>query len=984
MLILGIHFHNTGETPLPDSLYSFALHKIICMRNKLYLTFILVGIYILLSFNSFAAKVFGVVRDEKNEPLIGAVVVLKGLEKGTQTDIDGKYEFDNVEDGTYEIVFSMVTYKKVLKTITVLKGKDVEMDAVLKEEGNNKLTEVTVKSTKTTNTENAVLMEMRKSNAVVSGISAQQIAKTMDRNAAEVVKRVPGVTIMEDKFIMVRGLNDRYNSVWLNDVGAPSSEVDKKAFSFDMIPSGQIDRIMVYKTPSPELPGDFAGGMVKIYTTSIPAKNSYNVGFQLSSREYTTGTDFNYNKRSKTDWLGFDDGMRNLPEAVQKSEFVKRNDPDNNEMTKSFGNNWQIFTKKQTPDIRANIAAANIFSIKKVRIGNTFSGSYSNTATNYENKRYDWDSVTNNNDYTDKQSVNNINTALMDNIAVAWGNNKIELKNLYNQLSRASVTVRNALPDSNRGNQRSYVMSYESRAVYSTQLTGSHKSRDDSRRYTWSLGYTDMFRNLPDLRRISYYKQIDQSDSFYKAGVPVGAPDVNNGGGRVYSQLFEKTYAFSHQYTQKIKIGDYEFEGSIGNYIEQKGRAYNLRQFGYTIASSTPFLEKNRLLTTGINDIFADSNVGAKNRFRIEENTLSTDKYDAKNQLIASFVSFKLPAFYNKMTIYGGVRHEYNTYKLISQDQAKNFLAPVIKTNFFLPSINVSYAITDKQLVRVAYGKTLNRPEFRENAPFFFYDMENRWGIYGAMAPTLINPSSNGDTLDVAKIHNVDARWEWYPSSSELIQAGVFYKKILNPIQTVINNPTGDSRSFTFANMKEAYSAGVEVDIRKNLVFIDGLVGTNIFKDFQFIGNAAWIKSRVFADTSKGDLSDMPLQGQSPYTYNAGLYYQSDSLGLSATLVYNVYGPRIFAIGIPNMKVGSIYEMPFNSMDLIITKRLMKYVTLSFGVQNLLNQKNRQYIDVDYGNTVKANYQNDASQSDRPSNLFRPGRYFTFGIKCKL
>jgi len=954
------------------------------MRNKLYLTFVLIGIYILVSFNSFAAKISGLVKDEKNEPLIGAVVVLKGAEKGTQTDVDGKYEFNNVEDGTYEIVFSMVTYKKVLKTITVINGKDVELDAVLKEEGNNKLTEVTVKSNKITNTENAVLMEIRKSNAVVSGISAQQIAKTMDRNAADVVKRVPGVTIMDDKFIMVRGLNDRYNSVWLNDVGAPSSEVDKKAFSFDMIPSGQIDRIMVYKTPAPDLPGDFAGGMVKIYTTSIPAKNTYNVGFQLSSREYSTGTDFNYNKRSKTDWLGYDDGMRSLPEAVQNAKFIKRNDPDINAVSKSFGNNWEVFTKKQTPDVRANFSAANIFSIKKVRIGNTFSASYSNTSTNYVVKRYDWDSVTNNNDYTDRQSVNNINTALMDNIAVGWGNNKIEFKNLYNQLSRAAITVRNAIPDSNRGNLRSYVMSYESRAIYSTQLTGSHKSKDDSRKYTWSLGYTDLFRNLPDLRRISYVKQIDQPDSMYKAPVPVGAPDVINGGGRVYSQLYEKTFAFSHQYTQKIKIGNYEFEGTLGNYLEQKGRAYNLRQFGYNLASSTPFNEKTRLLTTGINDIFADSNVGAVNRFKIEEATSGGDKYDAKNQLVASFVAFKLPALYNKMTIYGGVRHEYNYYKLVSTDNAGNILNPEIKTSFFLPSINVSYAINDKQLVRVAYGKTLNRPEFRENAPYFFYDMENRWGIYGAMYPSPINPNYGGDTLEVASVHNIDARWEYYPSSSELIQAGVFYKKILNPIQQVICNPSGDSRSYTFANLKDAYSAGVEIDVRKNLVFFDEWFGTKMFKDFQFIGNAAWIKSQVRVDTAKGDLSDMPLQGQSPYMYNAGLYYQGDSLGLSATLVYNVFGPRIFAIGLPNMKVGSIYEMPFNSMDFILSKKVFKYVTLSIGVQNILNQKVRQYIDSDYDNKINGSYEKDASVSDRPSMVYKPGRYFTFGIKCKL
>lgn len=984
MLILSIHFHNTAETPLPESLYSFALHKIICMRNKLYLTFILVGIYILLSFNSFAAKVFGVVRDEKNEPLIGAVVVLKGLEKGTQTDVDGKYEFDNVEDGTYEIVFSMVTYKKVLKTITVLKGKDIELNVVLAEEGNKKLTDVTVKANKITNTENAVMMEIRKSNAVVSGISAQQIAKTMDRNAADVVKRVPGVTIMDDQFIMVRGLNDRYNAVWLNDVGAPSSEVDKKAFSFDMIPSGQIDRIMVFKTPSPELPGDFAGGMVKIYTTSIPAKNTYSIGFQGSSREGSTGTTFAYNKRSKTDWLGYDDGGRSMPVQMENIEMLKRANSDINNLSKTFTNNWGINTKNQSPDIRFNASASNIINLKKLRIGNTFSVSYSNTSTNFSISRYDWDSVTAENQFADRASVNNANTALMDNIAVGWGNNKIEFKNLYNQLGRSVVVQRSSLPDSSRSDSRSYVMGYESRAIYSTQLTGTHKSRDESRQYNWSIGYNDLFRNMPDLRRITYNKLITQPDSAYQAAVPSGSVDPVNGGGRVYAQLYEKNYSFSHQYTQRVKLFKaYEFQVSLGNYLEQKNRAYRLREFGYVLPGGVPILQKRRLLQQNINEIFADSNIGVTNRFKVEENTRSTDRYDAKNQLIASFISVKLPLFSQKMTVLGGVRHEYNEYNLISYNTAGDIVNPIIKTSFFLPSINVSYNLNDKSLIRAAYGKTLNRPEFRENSPFYFYDMENRWGVYGAMHASEVN-GPKGDTLDVAKIDNFDARWEWYPSSSELIQAGVFYKKIKDPIQAIINHATGDGRSFSFANLKEAYSYGLEIDIRKNLSFFDNWLGSNLFKDFQFIGNAAWIKSTLITDSTKAAIGKMPLQGQSPYMYNAGLYYQGDSIGLSATLVYNVFGPRVFAIGLPQKTVGSIWELPFNSLDLIIAKKLYKRFTVSIGVQNILDQKVRQYIDSDYDNKINTNYETDKTVSDRPSTVYKPGRYFTFGIKCKL
>lgn len=949
------------------------------MRNKLYLTFILIGIYILLSFNSFAAKVFGVVRDEKNEPLIGAVVVLKGLEKGTQTDIDGRYEFDNVEDGTYEIVFSMVTYKKVLKTITVLKGKDVELDAVLKEEGNNKLTEVTVKATKVTNTENAVLMEVRKSNTIVSGISAQQIAKTMDRNAADVVKRVPGVTIRDDKFIMVRGLYDRYNNVWLNDAGAPSSEVDIKSFSFDAIPSGQIDRMLVYKTPAPDLPGDFAGGMVKLYTTSIPAKNTYSLGFSTSSREYSTGTQFNYNEPSKTDWLGFDDGKRELPSLIADKERISKNDPDNAEVTKSLNNNWQYKTKTLAPDMRFNLSASNVFKINKVRLGNTFAVNYSNTSTNYSITRKDWDSTDIMYIYQDKASVNNVNVALMDNLAMAWGNNKIEFKNLYNQAGSSSFTYRVNLPDTTKEEayERTFNMGYESRASYNTQLTGSHKSSNDARKYCWTLGYTDLFKNMPDLRRIRYSKTYGQDDSMYSAPISFGSTDPVYGGGRVFSQLYEKVYSFNHQYSHLLPFKNLNLEVSAGNYIELKKRAYKLRQLGYSIK---PGVIANKLKRLDVNQIFSEENLATATTFKLDEDTRPYDWYDASNTLIASFLAAKWVTAREKLTLYGGVRYEYNKYTLVAA-QNLNILNPQVVTKFWLPSLNVSYNLNEKSLVRLAYGKTLNRPEFRENSPFYFYDLENRWGIKGAMFPTKINPK--GDTLDVAQIHNIDARWEFYPAPGEVVQAGLFYKNIKSPIQQIISVPAGDAREFTFANLKSGYTYGLEIEARKSLAFLDNALSTkNIFRDLAITGNMALIKSEVTPDTNVKNIKT-PLQGQSPYMYNAGLYYQNDSIGLQISALYNVFGPRIAILGTTDDGVGNIWEMPFNSFDVILSKKFFKYITLTAGVQNLLNQKVRQVQDVNYDNKIQKDY-NDVNSIDKSIMEYRPGRYFTIGLKMKL
>jgi len=961
------------------------------MRKQLFITIILSAFCLFSSFDLLAAKISGIVVDEKNEPLAGVTVVIKSLQKGTQTDADGKYEIDGVDDGTYEVLFSLITFKKSLQTVTILKGKDEELNATLKEEGRN-LSEVTVKSTKLSNTENAVIMEMRKSNSMVSAISAQQISKTMDRNAADVVKRVPGVTIMDDKFIMVRGLYDRYNSVWLNDVGAPSSEVDKRAFSFDVIPSGQIDRIIIAKTPAPELPGDFAGGMVKLYTTSIPDKNTYTIGYQISSREYSTGTDFNYTAKSKTDWLGYDNGSRSMPNAVPgapslvppSTGLLKRNDPDINSITKSFNNDWGIQTKKQAPDTRLNFSASNVFKIKKVRIGNTLAVNYTNTSTNFKKERWEYDSTNIQKHFDDVLSVNNASTAVLENVAAVWGNNKIEFKNLYNQTGRSAVTLRNNAYDTSiiARDERQYNLAYESRAIYSTQLGGTHKSSDDTRKYNWALGYTDLFKNMPDLRRIAYSKNQGAPDSEYAAGVtPYG--DIVYGGGRVYSQLYEKTYCFSHQYTQKIRVKNYEFEANLGNYLEYKSRSYALRSFANTLVVNNPINFRYKMLP--IDQIFSDQYLG-DDGFRMQETTHDFDHYDANNKLIATYLSVKLPFLNDKLQVYGGVRHEYNIYTLKATVNLVE-LAPEIKTQYFLPSLNVSYNITDKQLIRLAYGKTLNRPEFKENSPFYFYDLETRWGMKGAMFPTEVSKALTGnelvgDTLKVSEIQNIDARWEWYPSSGEVIQVGVFYKSFTNPIQQVITVGGGDSREFTFANLQKAYCYGLELDVRKSLLFLDDAFTTKFFKDLSLVGNAAFIKSEVTAQPVL-QIPSSPLQGQSPYMFNAGLYYQNDKAGLQGSLLYNVFGPRIYLLGSVSERTGSVWDLPYNMVDLVVSKKLYKFIDISLGVQNLLNVTIKQAQDVNYDAKIDTKF-SDTQNLDRMFTSYKPGRYFTFGVKLKF
>jgi outer membrane receptor protein involved in Fe transport len=935
------------------------------------LKYLLSWVLVLFVYISFAGTIKGTVTEEKNgAPLVGLVVLIKGTDKGVATDIDGKYEITGIKPGVYEITFKYFSFVTQIRSQEIKGAETVTLDVKMKEEV-TQLKSAEVKSKKITHTEAAVINEIKTSNAVVSGTSASQISKTMDRTAADVVKRIPGVAIQDDRFIVVRGLADRYNTVWLNDAGAPSSESDKKSFSFDIIPSGLIDRILIFKTPSAELPGDFAGGMVKVYTTTLQDKNSLSVNLQTSSRQYTTGQAFTYTKSSSTDVLGYDDGGRSLPSDVPaRLDKVK-----NPEVSKSFKNDWQLLDKTAMPDVRFAMGLTGVKKYKKITIGNTLGVSYSNTQTINNVDRKDWDSSTSMfYHYNDKISTANVSVGILENAGISFGNSKIEFKNLYSQAGKSSVIQREAYVDSVTTPERIYVMGYESKATYAAQLTGSHKSKNEDIKYNWTAGYTDVFKNQPNLRRIKYIAQ--NPDSPFYATVASNVDPVF-GGGRTYSQLYEHVYSFNHQFSKKIHFNEhYSFTINMGNYLEAKRRNFDLRWFSYTLTTiKNPNATWLKLLP--LDQIFIDSNVGFKNKFIMDEGTNSGDKYTGKNDLIASFISFNLPIG-DKINVVAGVRDEENTFSILGYNSTDT-LNEKVKTSYLLPSVNATYNINPKTLVRVAYGKTLNRPEFRESSPIFYYDFEEIASVKGSLANSTSNPY--GNVLKTAEVQNIDVRYEYYPSSGEMIHVGFFFKTIKNSIQRVVDYGTaGETKTLTYINADNAYTMGLEIDIRKNLAFLDKILSTKFFNQMTFVGNFAFSKSELKIDTSKvlGQMPKSVLQGQSPYIVNLGLYYQSDDKGIKGSVLYNVYGPRLYASGSNVHGAESIGELPFHSLDITLSKIFFKHYSVSLGIQNLLDSEIRFVKDINRDNKFST------TDGDLDYKVYSPGRYYTIGVKINL
>lgn len=902
------------------------------------------------------------------EAIVGANVVIQGSQLGAPTDVDGKFSIKNVAAGTYSLQVTFITYKPhVLNDVVVENGKRVNIDVKLSEEV-SELQEVVVSGVRTIDNDFSLISAIREGKLVVTGVSAEMISRSPDRDAAEVVKRVPGVTIMGGRFVVIRGLSERYNVSMLHGAYAPSMEADRRSFAFDIIPSGQIDQLLVFKSPSPELPGDFAGGVVKITTKSIPDANTLSVSYSIGYRNGTSFDDFSQSSRTGSQFLGFNSGTNDLPSDFPTTSQLKGwdlNDPRRARAGRALPNAWVPEQTTAFLDQSVAITGGVKFNAGKVRIGNITSLNLSHSRTHFQVNRRDFDvydftadAPDPRYDYVDDQNNLNVRTGILHNWAFKFDdNNSIEFKNLFNQINNSQYIYRAGLnyENNNSGDPRGFGGFSETyRGVYSGQLVGKHKLFDAKTNINWVLNAGISHRDLPDMRR--YRVDIDPMSGAERTFVPNGAAQTYFLG-RFYSEMKEKNYSGSVGIDHTLEITDSFLPVvSAGVFYEIKDRTFDARNLGYI--QGTTWDPSNSNLS--IDELFEPQNINGQDGLQFDEQTNLSDSYDAQNNLLAYYGSVSLP--FNDVKVSGGVRIESNTQSLQSFQTNGAAIDQEVKVNRVLPSMNASYNFSEKMLVRATYGQTLNRPEFREIAPFGFYDFEYNWVVTG-------NPD-----LKTARVNNYDVRWEWYPSKTEMVTFGGFYKDFTNAIEMHYKVGSGSISTFDFQNAGNAFNYGVELDVRKSLL---GLTGSKFVDNINLLFNAALIKSEVQVDNQP----KRELMGQSPYVINAGVYYNSEASGLQVSLLYNVAGRRLFAVGGYTdsgvLSYDNIYEMPRNVLDFSVSKTLKEKFQVKLSVADILNQK---YVLLQDGNS-------DGEFNSTKDQIIQSNRYgslFTLGLSYKV
>jgi TonB-dependent receptor len=943
--------------------------------------------YFLVFLNGLAfgqqGKLAGKVTDKKtNEGIIGATVLVTGTIQAAPVNVDGSYELP-LDAGTYSITLTYVGYKPLtFPGIVIKSGETTTLDGQM-EPSATSLTEVTVTGVKQTGTEIALIQDLKKSELVVSGMSNDQIVKTLDRDAAEVVKRIPGVTVQNNNFIVIRGLAERYNTVMLNDALTPSAETDTRSFSFDILPSSVIDRVLIFKSGSPELPGEFGGGVVKVYTKNSVLENSTSLsvsGWARNTNTFKGG--FLSTDHSSTDFLGFDNGQREMPSMLGNLNRDARVTTGTQlaDGRTTLRNEFLPRAITSRPDLRFSLGINRKFEIGKVYVSNVTSISYSNTQEQYTSERQRYDFY----DpkfpdlmplpqfrYQDTRSLSAVRLGIIHNYQVRLNDrNRLEFRNFFNQYGTDEVVNRRGpnyseLPDIGL-EHNDYSLHYQTRSIYSGQLGGNHEVGPANRTtLTWAAGYNYVSRSEPDYRQ-------NQQTRLYDATKPgdlnpdpfvVSVNSIPQTSARFFANLKENTYMASGQAERRFAGRDTLsanlYKVRVGFYTEQKSRDYDSRFFNYARAGRLDPVIAAQPLST----IFNPENLNTTTGFVLQDNTNAEDRYTGENTLVAAYMGGVAPLS-DKFNLTGGVRMEYNR-KFLESGAAQNPYEE--KRTFFLPSLNATYNFNERHLLRAGGSISVNRPEFREVAEYNYSDFANNLFIRGNKA------------LRTAKIYNADVRYEFYPTRSEMISVGVFYKHFTDAIEQVTAPSTGSDLFLSYQNAPKAYDLGVEVEARKSLV---GLTDNAFLQHFSFILNASLIKSRVQLDETLESntnfaITDRALQGQSPYVVNAGLFYQDSDRHWQISAQYNVIGPRISFVG-DKQNNPSIIELQRHVVDLALTKGFGNHLEVRAGVQNLLNQLVRQNYDFDRNGEI------NGIEYNASFNRYRRGTYSTLGLTYKF
>jgi hypothetical protein len=842
--------------------------------------------------------------DETGGGVAGARISIKGSDKFTMSDANGEYELE-LPRGEYSLNIAHPNYgQSDVNNLRVLADVATQINTNLSLTGDGIIEEVVALGSYVPSTATA---QERDSSAVLDAIGSEQFARFGDSSAASALKRVAGVSLVGGQYAVIRGLKGRYISSTLNGAGMPSTDPMRRDVPLDLFPSSVLGGIEIQKSYTPDLPGDTTGGAIRMATKGLPDEAIKKLSVGLGYNTQVTGKDVVSYDGSGSDYLGFDDGLRDVPSSVDKATnggeqgslgdycidgSCEFSPADLSGLLGDFENTYNVKNTTGTPNVNIAYSFGD-----RIEMGTKDFGFYG--ALEYKNKwstREDAQIHSTSGDYNYERSKRNIDLTgyFVTGIEDEEGNEYLSRTTLLRKTddtTRATIGV-----DSEEISVEEYTLQWVERQFLSQQFTGMQYV-GENQQLDWRFGFSQTSRYEPDRRTYQFRQNVI-------------APSTLE---RRFSDMSENSFDLGVDHIVELSRNDWStLKIKTGLLINSKDRDMDLVRYGVTNGpGDTPD-------SINLEEVLSDENL-ANNAYLLAVRTTPTDSYKASESMKAVYQSIELDINGEYIFLVGArLEDAEQEIKYADKPSANSKLA----TNEILPMLSGTWHATEELQFRAALSNTLARPGITELANSSTYDPETDQQLFG-------NPD-----LEISKITNLDLRIEYYLSDEESISLALFTKDIDKPIEKTLPDGSGSAQGgYTYENSKEAMITGFEIDFRKNI--LDGLDWTSFLS-----GNLAWIDSEVTLDEAAARLegkSTRKLQGQSEILANMQVGFDHFSTGQSLTFLLNYFDDRLYAVT-QGAALGNEFEKGRMLLDVVYRWDISDDLAIKGKATNLTNE----------------------------------------------
>ncbi|MES2523777.1 MAG: TonB-dependent receptor [Gemmatimonadota bacterium] len=848
------------------------------------------------------------------QPIVAAGVQVVGTAPalGAQSGVDGRFTILGVPAGTTTLLVKRIGYaQKTLTGLMVPASGAIEQDVSMTA-ATPQLTAITTTATKEKGTVSDALNQQKNATNVVNAITAEQIARSPDSDAAQAAQRVSGVTVQDGKFLQARGMSERYTTASLNGARIPSPEPERKVVPLDLFPAGLLQDVTLSKTFTPDQPGDFAGANVNIRTREFPAARQINYSASVGASDRVLGKTLPFAGRAGGELFGMANSARNMPAALAGTDFRGNvSQSQYNQITAQQRNVWSASPRNGggTGSFGASTGGNSIFGR---RVGYVLSGNYGYAEETRADERY----------AVGQQGANNtvLPTLSLEGSTgrstVQWGGiaNVSTMLGAASRLSLNTTATRSADNearvdrgfDANLGDSIARTtLRYVERGVTTATLQGEHQlgSRNKT---SWAGTIASTTRREPDRSDVVYSRGADGQYAL------LGSLD---GARRLYFDLNERNS--TGQIDHAFNIGGSADQNAIkvGAYYRATDRTANAPIFAFITRAPSDVLTQRPEL------IFSQAQACDYCNVLNVQPIGQSGSYDATDRTTAGYAMADW-GFGERVRVIAGARVESADITVNASTQGGFIATARLDDTDVLPSLLVNTKLTETQNLRMGVTRTLSRPEYRELAPITFRD------VLGGVSVT------GNDKLVRSLINNYDLRYEYFPNSGEVLSIGVFAKQFDKPIERV-ESATSGAYQARYQNAVSATNVGVELEARKQLGFLGAWLSP-----FSGFTNVTIMRSSVSLDTTAGlsvTDTERALVGQAPYVVNAGITYSNLSGRTNATLLFNVVGERIVAAGV--LPLPNIVEKPRRVVDLSMRFPVYGSLSARIDARNLLDAR---------------------------------------------